>query len=97
MQFDRNMQPELLESCYKRSLEIAVEYKIKSIAFPSISTGAYRYPVNEAARIALGTVKSYLEESHVRFDLIEWVLYDDRTYEVYRDESDRLFILNSPE
>ena len=86
-----NGESGLLASCYKRSLEIAVEYQIKSIAFPSISTGAYRYPVNEAARIALGTIKNYLEESPGKFDLIEWVLYDDMTFEAYQDELDRLF------
>lgn len=56
----RNGEPELLASCYRRSLEIAVEYKFRSIAFPAISTGVYGYPVEPAARIAVNTVKSFV-------------------------------------
>src|SRR3970282_1019633 len=52
----RHKEPEYLASAYKYCLKLASEYKIKSIAFPSISTGAYGYPVEEAADIALSTV-----------------------------------------
>jgi O-acetyl-ADP-ribose deacetylase (regulator of RNase III) len=50
-----------LASCYRRSLEIAADYKIRSIAFPSISTGAYGYPIELAAKVAIETVRSTLE------------------------------------
>jgi O-acetyl-ADP-ribose deacetylase (regulator of RNase III) len=53
-------EPELLASCYRRSLEIADQNQIESIAFPSISTGIFAYPIERAARIAVDTVSSYL-------------------------------------
>ena len=53
-------EPELLERVYRRSLEVARDHGLTSVAFPSISTGAYRFPVAEAARIGLGTVAAFL-------------------------------------
>ena len=73
----------LLADCYRSSLTVAAANGIRSVAFPSISTGAYRYPLEEAAGIAVDTVKRYVEEHPGQFDLIKWVLFDDRTYEAY--------------
>jgi len=75
-------EPELLAGAYRRSLELAVENKCNSVAFPSLSTGAYRYPVNEAARIALRTVVEFLR---VRGEpkLVRFVLFDAATYRAY--------------
>jgi len=56
-------EPELLASCYARSLELAQSVDARSIAFPAISTGVYRYPINEAAGIAVRTVASHLAGS----------------------------------
>jgi O-acetyl-ADP-ribose deacetylase (regulator of RNase III) len=56
-----NNEGNLLANCYKNSLKIAVENKIKTVAFPAISTGAYGYPFEKAAQIAIKIVKSFLE------------------------------------
>lgn len=76
-------EAELLASCYRRSLQVAAEHWIRRIAFPSISTGVYHYPVKEAAKIAVGTVAEFLEEHPDAFDVVEWVLFDDNTMQVY--------------
>lgn len=76
----------LLSDCYRNSLRLAEEYKIKSIAFPSISTGIYSYPLQQAAHIAVRTVKEYTREHPQAFDIIEWVLFDDVTEAAYRVE-----------
>ena len=72
----------LLSGAYRKSLELCTESKIDSIAFPSISTGIYGYPVEEASRIALKTVIDYLE-GHPEIKLVRFVLFDSRTLEVY--------------
>lgn len=72
-----------LASCYQRSLEIAMEHGIRSIAFPSISTGVYSYPVNEAASIAVATVRAFVTEHPEAFDKIAWVLFDEYTKMAY--------------
>lgn len=77
---------ELLASCYRSCLELAVEKGIRSIAFPSISTGIYHFPVDEAARIAIGTAKEFVAAHPGKLDLILWVLFDDNTLSVYDDE-----------
>jgi O-acetyl-ADP-ribose deacetylase (regulator of RNase III) len=74
--------PELLSSAYRKSLELCTQNKISSIAFPSISTGIYGYPVEEASRIALKTVMDYLK-NHPEIKLIRFVLFDSKTYGVY--------------
>jgi len=74
--------PELLASCYRRSLELASENKLKSVAFPSISTGAYGYPLEEAAPVALGTVTDYLK-GHSDIQLVCFVLFGKEAYQAY--------------
>lgn len=78
-------EPELLASCYRTSMELALENGIRRIAFPSISTGVYRFPVEQAAEIAISTVKCFLKEHPDKFDLVEWVLFDDHTLETYQN------------
>jgi O-acetyl-ADP-ribose deacetylase len=75
---------ELLSSAYRKSLELCLQNKIDSIAFPSISTGIYGYPVEEASRVALKTVMDYLRE-HPEIRLVRFVLFDSRTFEVYQE------------
>jgi O-acetyl-ADP-ribose deacetylase (regulator of RNase III) len=75
---------ELLASAYRKSLELCTQHKISSIAFPSISTGIYGYPVEEASRIALKTVRDYLK-NHPEIKLVRFVLYDSGTYRSYEE------------
>ena len=77
-------EPELLKSAYCECLQLATDNKLDSIAFPSISTGAYGYPLDEAAKIAVSTVVSFLEEQSTSLKEVVFVLFDDRTYESYR-------------
>jgi len=75
-------EPELLASCYRESLKLASAKGIKSLAFPSISTGAYGYPLPDAALIALKTVKAYLEE-HPEIERVCFVLFGQAAYAAY--------------
>jgi len=76
-------EAELLSSAYRESLNLAAERNLTSISFPSISTGAYGYPVDKAARIALRTVISFLKEKHTSVKEVSFVLFDSSTYESY--------------
>ena len=78
-----NGEAEKLASCYRRSLELAVEKGIRTIAFPSISTGVYSYPVEEAARVAVAAVRAFVEGHPDDLDLIVWILRDDVTKSAY--------------
>jgi O-acetyl-ADP-ribose deacetylase (regulator of RNase III) len=81
----RHREPELLASAYRRSLEVAVEHGLRSVAFPSISTGAYRYPIADAARVALGTVSAFLEGHAAALDVVRFVLFSSGDLQVYRE------------
>jgi O-acetyl-ADP-ribose deacetylase (regulator of RNase III) len=83
-------EPDLLASAYRRSLEVALEHHLRSIAFPSISTGAYRYPIAEAAPLALRTVAGFLEQHPGQLDLVRFVLYGARDLAVYSEALGRL-------
>jgi O-acetyl-ADP-ribose deacetylase (regulator of RNase III) len=76
-------ESELLKSAYYECLKVATENKLASVSFPSISTGAYGYPVAEAARIAVNTVVSFLKEQATSLKEVVFVLFDSRTYESY--------------
>ena len=78
---ERN-EPELLASCYRSSLALASENRIRSVAFPAISCGVYGYPLNAAARIALAEVTAYLED-HGMPGQVRLVCFDDRTLSAY--------------
>jgi O-acetyl-ADP-ribose deacetylase (regulator of RNase III) len=77
-------EPELLAEAYLNSLKVAVSKGLKSIAFPSISTGAYGYPIQKASRIALTTVKEFLEKED-RLDKVTFVLFTKRDLEIYKE------------
>lgn len=74
-----NDEAELLASCYARSLEIARELGARTVAFPAISCGVYGYPVDEAARIAVGAVRDH------DLELVRFVLFNDEAYAAFSD------------
>jgi len=76
-------EPELLAEAYLNSLRLAVSKGLKTIAFPSISTGAYRYPIEKASRIALTTVKEFLEKED-KLDKVVFVLFTRHDLEIYK-------------
>lgn len=87
----KNNEEELLSGCYTNTMEIALANGIRSIAFPSISTGAYSFPVDLAAKIAVTTVKDFLDSHKKSFDLVEWVLFDSNTKSIYEEEVERKY------
>ena len=76
-------EDELLASCYRNSLKLAVENGVHTIAFPAISTGVYRFPLERATRIALSGVKGFLEQDD-SIEKVIFVCFDRRTYDVYQ-------------
>ena len=77
-------EPQLLASCYRRSLEIAADREIRSIAFPSISTGVYNYPFADAAQIAIATVRDFTTEQTSLSEII-FCCFSKSDYKVYSD------------
>ena len=78
-----------LASAYYNSLKLAKENNLRKIAFPSIATGIYRYPIEEASEIAFKTAIKFLEDFPDSFDLILWVL-DEKTFEIYKIKYEEL-------
>ena len=76
-------EPELLAEAYSNSLQLAVSKGLKTIAFPSISTGAYGYPIEEASRIALTAVKELLKSEN-KLDKVIFVLFTRHDLEIYK-------------
>ncbi len=79
----KNNEKELLTACYRNSLELARENKIRSIAFPNISTGVYHFPKEKAAEIAIRETKSYLEK-HRLPEKVVFVAFDEENYHIYQ-------------
>jgi O-acetyl-ADP-ribose deacetylase (regulator of RNase III) len=77
-------EDELLASCYRHSLSLALRSDIRTIAFPAISTGAFGFPVDRAARIAVDEVERFLA-SYPQFDKIYFVCFDKRTFDAFHD------------
>lgn len=73
----------LLQRCYRNSLVLAESYQLRSVAFPSISTGAYRFPIQRAAPIALSTTRSFLEENPRSLQRVVLVLFSDDDFQLY--------------
>jgi O-acetyl-ADP-ribose deacetylase (regulator of RNase III) len=76
-------EPYTLANCYRNSLQVAVENEIKTVAFPAISCGAYGYPLQEAAQIAVKTTREFLAAED-KIEKVIFVLWSDDIYEAYR-------------
>jgi len=76
-------EPELLASAYQESLKLAAESNIKNVSFPSISTGAYGYPVDKAAKVAIDAVTAFLRQSTTSVREVVFVLFDAQTFGAY--------------
>lgn len=84
-------EDELLAKCYRNSLQLARENDLESIAFPCISTGAYLFPEERAAQIAIKTVLDYLERVPIFFEKIIFVAFNESSYNIYRKLLDNKF------
>jgi O-acetyl-ADP-ribose deacetylase (regulator of RNase III) len=79
----RRGEPELLASCYRTCLALAEQHGVGTLSFPSISTGAYCYPIREAAAVALSEVAQHLEKEDTKLRQVTFVLFSQADYEVY--------------
>jgi len=79
------LEEKYLASCYRRSLEVAIENNIRTIAFPNISTGVYGFPKEKAAQIAIHTVKKFIESHADAFDEIHFVCFDSTNLAIYSE------------
>lgn len=80
-------EPELLSNAYRNSLHVAMDNGIRKIAFPSISTGVYGYPIKAAAEIALRTAHEFCETYPDSFDVIRFVTHSERDYRIYEEQN----------
>ena len=85
----RDREEELLRSCYRESLLLVEKHGLKSIAFPSISTGAYRYPIVKASPIALKTVRDTIKD--LKIEEVRFVLFTENDYTIYIENSKKIF------
>jgi O-acetyl-ADP-ribose deacetylase (regulator of RNase III) len=86
-------EDELLRDAYKNSLKVAVTSKLKTVAFPSISTGAYGYPIHKASRVAVAAVKAFLEKED-SLDEVTFVLFSEHDLQVYLEAAEKEFFKN---
>jgi len=83
-------EEQLLASCYRNSLKAAADLGAKSIAFPSISTGAYGFPLERAAEIAMGETKAFLEKDKT-LEQVTFVCFEERALKTYQETFRRVF------
>ena len=77
-------EPELVANAYRSSLKLAVQHSVRTISFPNISTGVYRYPKQEAAEIAITTVNDFLTQNNTFIEAI-FVCFDKENFKIYAD------------
>ena len=76
-------EEQLLENAYENSMKLAIENNLKTIAFPNISTGVYRFPKEKAAQIAINTVKKIISENNT-FEKVIFAVFDNENFEIYQ-------------
>ncbi|HEX7829132.1 MAG TPA: O-acetyl-ADP-ribose deacetylase [Thermoanaerobaculia bacterium] len=81
-----NREPELLASCYRSSLQLAIDNGLRTIAFPAISCGIYGYPIDQATHIAVTEVQTFLDEHPDAIDRVLFVCFGDEVYSAYERE-----------
>lgn len=79
-------EPFLLQNCYKNSLNILLKYNLKTIAFPSISTGAYRFPIEQASKVAIKSVYNVIQENINKIEKVYFVCFSQKDFEIYKKE-----------
>lgn len=82
-------EEELLYSAYYSSLELAEEYKLKTISFPSISTGVFGYPIGESVKVAIKATKDFLDGEN-NIELINFILFSEEDYRIYEEYLSRM-------
>lgn len=83
-------EPETLASCYRECLRLAHDLKCASISFPSISTGAFGYPVHHAAKVALRAIAENLQQQPHSVTLVRFVLFDSHSHQAYKQSLEKL-------
>ncbi len=83
-------EDQLLKNCYHNALKLAIEHDIHTIAFPSISTGIYGFPIERASRIAVNTVKTILEQEQ-RIEKVYFVCFGQHDYQIYQNTVQKVF------
>ncbi len=80
-----NDEAELLRSCYRNSLQLAVDYELRTVAFPNISTGVYPFPKDRAARIAVEVVRAFAVAHDEELDWVLFVCFDAENFGLYQE------------
>ena len=92
---EQEREAELLANCYRESLTLARQHGCKTVAFPSISTGAYGYPPEEASRIALNTIREFIGQHPDALETVEIVTFSERDYRLYQQAYEKAFSAGS--
>jgi len=82
-------EPELLAACHRRSLDVAVENECTAVAFPAIGCGAYGYPVDDAAEIAIATVREFIS-GDAQIQLVRFVMFEQKTHDAFQRALEKL-------
>ncbi len=93
---EQGREAELLANCYRQSLALARQHGCKSVAFPSISTGAYGYPLEEASSIALNTIREFIREHPDALEVIEIVTFSERDHRLYQQAYEKAGTHDNP-